>query len=176
MRRACPYCRAGTPPGWQAWCTHRGPHGPQIRQRISPRWLDRLGITIDRLEDQAGPAPRTTRAGKTRNVLAVTGALFVAVAESAITHALLILVTVAAVTGLVALLALAGRRRPPGRRRVLIPAPDPELTARAVTTVTSATVLPVKQAAGRAAHACSGPQRGLNHELVHPGSAHRTAR
>jgi hypothetical protein len=149
MRRACPYCRAGTPAGWQAWCTHRGPHGPQIRQRISPRWLYRLGVTIDRLEDQAGPAPRTTRAGKTRNVLAVTGALFVAVAESAITHALLILVTVAAVTGLVALLALAGRWRSPGRRRVLIPAPDLGLTGRTVTTVTSATVLPVKQAAGR---------------------------
>ena len=48
MRRACPACRASAPwPGrsW-SWCTCRGAAGTW--EQISPGWMYRLGIAIDR--------------------------------------------------------------------------------------------------------------------------------
>ena len=102
--------------------------------RIGPPWLERLGYTIERSD------AKTSRTGQARHLLAVTAALSLAALLSAITHALLIALTGAAVAALVALLALAGRRWIVPRRRPLIPAPDPQLTQRTRTTVTSVTV------------------------------------
>ena len=98
--------------------------------RIGPPWLERLGYTIERSD------AKTSRTGQARHLLAVTAALSLAALLSAITHALLIALTGAAVAALVALLALAGRRWIVPRRRPLIPAPDPQLTQRTRTTVT----------------------------------------
>ena len=109
--------------------------------RISPRWLEQLGYTIER-----GTAQPTTRVGRARNVLAGAGALFLTLSMTAITHAAVIVATVAAAVGLVALPAFAGRRwLQPRRRRVPLPAPDPELTARIHTVVSGVTVQPIGQ-------------------------------
>lgn len=61
MRPACPDCR---PAGGWAWCTHRGPHGPQTRTPITPRWLGWLGITIDKLEDTKMCDEKVTHVGR----------------------------------------------------------------------------------------------------------------
>jgi hypothetical protein len=84
------------------------------------------------------------RTSSVRNVLAVTGALGLTASMAAMAHALVTVVIVAAVVSLVARLAFAGRHRLLQRRRqVLLPVPDPELTARTRTIVTSVTVLPI---------------------------------
>jgi hypothetical protein len=109
--------------------------------RIGPHWLERLGYTIE-IRD-ANP----TRTGQARRVLAVTAALSLAAVMSAITHTLLIAATAAAVVALVALLAFAARRWVLPRWRPLLPAPDPQLTRRTRTTVTSVTVNRIGQPA-----------------------------
>ena len=103
---------------------------------IGPPWLERLGYIIERKD------AKPMRTGMRGTVLAVTGALFLAALMSAITHALL---TGAALVALVALLTFAGRRWVLPARRHLTPAPDPKVTGRTRTTVTSVTVKRIGQ-------------------------------
>jgi hypothetical protein len=144
-------------------------------ERIGPRRLERLGITIERLEEpemcdekmavvgraagrkaqrehdakvaadavrayQNGSAPKKEH-GPAYITLCTVGGIVLLAEMHTILHALTIVLIIAMAIGAVAALAFVTRgSHLPRRRRVMEPAPDPELTGRTVRTVTSVTV------------------------------------
>ena len=126
--RACTACRASGPPGWRTWCTCRGPSGPRRSVRVTPGWLARAGIIVERLDDPDSPVAAARRP---RGVLAVTAA---AAAGAGLMFRPLLVLAVLIVAALALCWRIAARRR----SARAVPAPGPRAVLEQVTTVNEA--------------------------------------
>jgi hypothetical protein len=150
-------------PAWLKWLgiTIEGPEESQMcdeKMAVVGRAAGRRAqrqhdarVAADAVRAFQSGAPAKKEHGPAYVTLCVVGGIVLLAELHAILHVLSVLLIIAAVIGTVAGLALVTRSwHLPRRRRYVVPAPDPELAARTVTTVESATVLPLDRARRRA--------------------------